>query len=133
MVKGKKNEYIYPVLGSAFYRWKKSKYLIDPRNPRFFIKLHKSTCYCFKKLFFVCFFFFLSFYGCTGGIWKPWELGLNGAAAACLCHRHGRSNVGSNSHLQPMPKLLATLYPQLTEQDQGLNLHPHRHIRFLTQ
>ena len=45
-------------------------------------------------------------------------------AAAGLHHSH--SNSGSESHLQPMPQLMAMLDPEPTEQGQGSNLRPHR-------
>ena len=55
--------------------------------------------------------------------------GLIRAVAAGLCHGH--SNAGSKPHLWPSAQLTATLDPSPTEQDQGLNLHPHECYSYL--
>ena len=47
------------------------------------------------------------------------------AVAASL--RHSYSNAGSELHLQPAPRFMATPDPGCTEQGQGSNLHPHGH------
>ena len=49
--------------------------------------------------------------------------GQIGAATAGL--HHSCSNSGSEPHLQTTPQFAATPDLQPTEQDQGLNLHPH--------
>ena len=61
-------------------------------------------------------FFFLAYEGSQAR-------GPSGAIAAGLHQSH--SNARSEPCLQPTPQLMATLYPQLTEQGQGLNPQPH--------
>ena len=55
------------------------------------------------------FLVFLSFQGCTWGIWRfpSQELNRIRAVAADLCHNHGNS--GSDPHLQPTPQPMAML------------------------
>ena len=49
--------------------------------------------------------------------------GQIGAVAAGLQHSH--RNLVSEPHLSPTPQLTAVPDPLLTEQGQGLKLHPH--------
>ena len=75
-------------------------------------------------LLLLLFFFFVSFvclffratpkaYGSSQARGQFW------AVAASLCH----SNMGSELHLQPIPRLMATPEPQPTKWGQGSNLH----------
>ena len=73
----------------------------------------------------VIFFFFFSFLlGLHLWHTEVPRLGVKiRAAAADLLHSHG--NARSKPCLQPTPQLIAMLYSQPTEQDQGLNPCPH--------
>ena len=75
--------------------------------------------YMIKAIFFV----FLSFKGCTHGIWRLPARGPIRAVASSLHQSH--SNAGSKPHLRPTPQLRATPDPQPTDRGQGLNLCCH--------
>ena len=79
------------------------------------------TKFSLQVLFY--FFIFLSFQGCTRGVWRFPGQGLMGAAAAGLCQSH--SNARSEPHLRPIPQLTAIPDPSPTEQSQESNLQPH--------
>ena len=70
-----------------------------------------------KKLFYL----YLLFRATTVAYGSLQAKGRMGATATGLHHSH--SNMGSKPHLQPTPQL--TTMPELTEQAQGLNPHPH--------
>ena len=68
------------------------------------------------------FFFPLISQGCTWGTWNFPDQGSNPSYSCCPTPQPEQR--GSKLHLRPSPQFMAMLDAQLTEQGQGLNVHP---------